>query len=159
MITRVPVDQAGGALKLKYHIPREGRVRSHLKTETHSGNIDFFWNDVDILNSGRKENLFLEFTGYIRSPVDGPVSFQVHTDGGDVRLIVDGKTILDKDGIRNSVRYQAGPVTMTSQKPVPFLLYWHKKTLGETLSLSWKYQNASGQLIPWTIIPRTAFTA
>ena len=136
-----------------YNCDIKGNRTSFIKTEKHIDNINYNWGPYNILNSGRRDRIYLEFEGFIQVPQDigdyDTINFRVHTDDG-IRLKIGDKTVFDEwrgqvDTFTNNIDKMVGG------KKYPFKLEWYDGGGGAKIQLQWKYgNNTDFETVPFT---------
>ena len=124
-----------------------------IKTVTFNEPIDFNWMDKLILNSGKKDNVYLIFKGYIE--LGEKRSIRATYDDG-VKLIIDGKEIIN-DLIYQKARTRT--INLNNKDInfddglVSFELHYFDSSGSASLSLMWS-ENMNP---PYEVIPQKAF--
>jgi cytochrome c len=107
----------------------------------------FFLSADDFEMTGR---FFVNLTGWIKAPKGGLYQFRLSSDDGS-RLIVNGETIINHDGI-----HAAEPKTGSLELPVgshPIQIEYFNSDKEAVLQLEWKKPNDA----QWEIVPDEAF--
>lgn len=130
---------------------RYGATLRHFRTEAHNHEINYDWKGGNVLNSNRKDNVKLKFTGLIRAPTTGPVEFRSRSDDG-VRVFIDGQPVIEQWRLQGPTYQASPPVQMVEGEYYPFKLEWYEHGGGATLSLEWRYNDGD-----WTIIPSNRY--
>jgi hypothetical protein len=141
--------QLPGLWLQSYHSNHRGEQLATIKTTVHSGPIDFDWGSGMVLDTGLKDHVLLEFSGYIRAPKAGSWSFRTQSDDGVV-FKIDGQTLVHQWLQQTG---QVGTLAMNEGQLYPFYLRWFENGGGALLKLYWKHQDQQ----EWTIVPATAF--
>lgn len=117
-----------------YFTDQTGRKGGHIKREVHRGPIDFDWKEDNVLNSENPDNIRLDFTGYFKAPVTGPVRFRTRSDDG-VRVHFNGTTIIDQWKLQAPTIAISEPVHLIAGQEYPFKLEYFEHGGGATLRL------------------------
>jgi len=89
----------------------------------------------DIRYATRPDHFGFVFTGVLKVPADGEYTFQIDSDDGS-RLKLDGKTVLEHDGIHGLGKPKSAKVQLASGR-VPIRLEYFQAGSGQGLSVSW----------------------
>jgi hypothetical protein len=152
-----------GLLVNYYNSDKNGIKGPHLKQEVYKGPIDFNWKGGQVLNSGLKDNVRLDFTGFLIVPA-GTWYFRTRSDDG-VRLHIGGKRVIDQWKLQGPTYAQSEGVEIGA-KATPFRLEWYEHNGGATLKLEAKYMSPMideairSEVLsrsPWSVLPQTAF--
>jgi hypothetical protein len=90
---------------------------------------------IDIKPATRPDNFGFVFTGTLIVPEDGEYTFIMDSDDGS-RLSIDGKMVIDHDGIHGEGRPKRTVLRLT-QGRVPLRLDYFQGLFGKGLQLSW----------------------
>lgn len=147
----IPCKKPGLVLKY-YATDREGRRHALIRSEIHQHPIMYNWKGGTILNSGQRDNVRLEFSGYIKGPVDGDLEFRVQSDDG-IRVYVDEQAVIDQWKRQRPTYYNSSSVSVNKGQLYPFRVEWYDRGGGAVLKLWWRYSNG-----PWQPVPADAFS-
>lgn len=89
----------------------------------------------DLTPATRKANFGFVFTGFLKVPVDGEYKFSLDSDDGS-RLIVDGKRILEYDGIHGEGNPKQAAAQLKAGR-VPVRLEYFQRGGGLGLTVAW----------------------
>ena len=67
----------------------------------------------DVTPRKRRINYGFTYSGYITAPTDGVYAFTLHSEDGS-KLVIDGTTVIDFDGLHNSSQYLNGGITLAA---------------------------------------------
>ena len=148
--SKTPKNKRGLVLRY-YNTDRSGRRAGLFKTETHTNEINYNWGGGNVLNSGRRDNVRLEFEGLIQPPIDGPIQFRVQSDDG-VKLTVDLHTLINKWKLQGPTYHSGRGLDMVKAKQYPIRLDWYEHGGGAVIRLQWKYPGRN-----WHTVPASAF--
>ncbi|MCE9629737.1 MAG: DUF1549 domain-containing protein [Planctomycetia bacterium] len=91
--------------------------------------------DITVAPSLRPDSFGYVFTGFLKVPSDGDYRFVLDSDDG-ARLTVDGRVIVDYDGIHGEGSPRAASVALKAGR-LPIRLDYFQGLHGKGLSLSW----------------------
>ena len=97
----------------------------------------------DISPASRQSDFGFVFTGFLKVPADGDYKFSLDSDDGS-RLIVDGKRIIDHDGIHGEGSPKVATVHL-SQGRVPVRLDYFQRVGGLGLTVAWSGPGFEGR--------------
>lgn len=146
-----PVENQGMTITY-YHSDRHGVKGEVIKTETHRGTIDFDWREGPVLNSGLRDNVRLEFAGFLKVPTNGPIEFQARSDDG-VRVYFNGNKVIDQWRLQAPTFARSGPVPAQKDKTYPFKVEWYEHGGGATITMAWRKVGDS----EWRVIPASSY--
>lgn len=113
-------------------------------------NIDYQWSSGSVLG-GPSEDVIVQFTGYITSPVTQDISFLATADDG-TRLYLDGTLITDDWRDKGGGGTTSAPVHFDANVAKQITLWYYENGGGAAVHLYW---NINGYM---TIVPTTAFS-
>jgi len=124
-------------------------------TATRSGAVSF----PDVTPRQRRVNYGFAYTGFITAPSDGLYAFTLHSGDGS-RLVVDGTTVIDFDGLHDSTQFKSGAIALAAGQHT-FALDFFKGAANpvnstaytDGLGLAWE-----GPGIPRADVPASAFS-
>ncbi len=70
-------------------------------------------NVPDVTPRRRRMNYGFNYTGYITAPADGLYAFTLHSGDGS-RLVIDGVTVIDFDGLHDSSQFMSGAIALST---------------------------------------------
>lgn len=115
-------------------------------------------NGPDVSPRRRRTNYGFRFTGYFNAPADGLYAFNLHSGDGS-RLLVDGTTVIDFDGVHDSSEFQGGGIALAAGAHALELQFFkgaanpvNPGALTDGLGLEY-----SGPGIPWMPVPTSAY--
>lgn len=146
-----PVENQGMTVT-SYHSDKHGAKGELIKTEVHRGPINFDWKEGAVLNTGLKDNVRLEFMGFLKVPIQGPIEFRVRSDDG-VRVYYNGKKVIDQWKLQAPTLSESGPVPAQKDTTYPFKVEWYEHGGGATLTMAWRKVGDS----EWRVIPASAY--
>jgi len=94
-----------------------------------------------------EENFSVRWTGQVKSPITGNVTFSTVSDDG-VRLWIDGTQIIDNWTLHGDTVDTASPVSLTAGTSYDVIMEFYERGGGEVARLSWAYTGQSTQIIP-----------
>ncbi len=115
--------------------------------------IDFDWAGKPILGTGRTEDVYLQFIGYIKAPSTGDLFFRVQSDDGS-ELKIANKTIISMWKLQGPVFGASGPIAVEKDQFYPLDLKYYQYKGGTVLRLYWKYDAYDWQIVPHTYFYR-----
>jgi hypothetical protein len=89
----------------------------------------------DIAIATARDNFGLVFTGFLEVPADGEYTFHLSSDDGS-RLLVDGRMVVEHDGVHPAGDEQQGKATLTKGMH-PVRLEYFELGGGEELHVAW----------------------
>ena len=113
-------------------------------------NIDYQWSSGSVLG-GPSEDVIVQFTGYITSPVTQDISFLATADDG-TRLYLDGTLITDDWRDKGGGGTTSSPVHFEANVSKQITLWYYENGGGAAVHLYW---DINGYM---TIVPTTAFS-
>ena len=113
-------------------------------------NIDYQWSSGSVLG-GPSEDVIVQFTGYITSPVTQDISFLATADDG-TRLYLDGTLITDDWRDKGGGGTTSAPVHFDANVSKQITLWYYENGGGAAVHLYW---DINGYM---TIVPTTAFS-
>lgn len=112
----------------------------------------------DVSPRRRRSNYGFRFTGFLNVPSDGLYAFTLRSGDGS-RLILDGTTVIDFDGVHDSSEFKGGGKALAAGAHTLELQFFkgaanpvNPGALTDGLGLEY-----SGPGIPWTPVPTSAF--
>ena len=91
--------------------------------------------DIAVAPSLRPDSFGYVFTGFLKVPADGDYTFVLDSDDGS-RLTIDGKTVLEYDGIHGEGNPKTAVVSLRAGR-IPIRLDYFQWLHGKGLSLAW----------------------
>ena len=117
-----------------------------IKTEVYKNSIDLNTRG-NVLNSGLRDNVRLEFTGFIKAPA-GTYQFRTRSDDG-IKLTVGGTELIKQWRPQGPTQGTSPAFVIENEKYYPISLEWFERGGGATLKLEWKKnESANFGLIP-----------
>ena len=113
-------------------------------------NIDYQWSSGSVLG-GPSEDVIVQFTGYITSPITQDISFLATADDG-TRLYLDGTLITDDWRDKGGGGTTSSPVHFEANVSKQITLWYYENGGGAAVHLYW---DINGYM---TIVPTTAFS-
>ena len=113
-------------------------------------NIDYQWSSGSVLG-GPSEDVIVQFTGYITSPITQDISFLATADDG-TRLYLDGTLITDDWRDKGGGGTTSAPVHFDANVSKQITLWYYENGGGAAVHLYW---DINGYM---TIVPTTAFS-
>jgi mono/diheme cytochrome c family protein len=107
------------------------------------GTVDGF--RIDVPERKVDDNFAFKFTGAIKVPQDGRYTFFVSSDDG-TRLFLDGKQIIENDGVHGETRKSASVELKAGEHPV--VLTYFEGAGDESLRVAWQGPGFNRQPIP-----------
>jgi Divergent InlB B-repeat domain/PA14 domain len=124
-------------------------------TPVRSGSVSV----VDPSPRQRRINYGFTFDGYITAPSNGLYAFTLHSGDGS-RLVIDGTTVIDFDGLHDSTQFKSGSMALAAGRHTFSLKYFRgAANLANTtaytdgIGLAWE-----GPGIAYTDVPASAFS-
>ncbi|GAB4167896.1 MAG: hypothetical protein Fur0032_06040 [Terrimicrobiaceae bacterium] len=97
------------------------------------------------------DNFALLFTGFIDVPITDTYQFTVTSDDG-ARLIIDGQTVFDNDGVKTAALSKSGNIALEAGRHPIRLEYFHKDG-AETLQVQWwRLGQSTPETIPASVL-------
>ena len=93
------------------------------------------------------ENFSARWSGQVKSPVTGNVTFSTVSDDG-VRLWIDDVLIIDNWTLHGDTTDTASPVSLVADQKYTIRMEFYERGGGETARLRWAYTGQSTQIIP-----------
>jgi uncharacterized repeat protein (TIGR02543 family) len=148
-----------GGLAYRYYQPASGDWTSLPNftslTPLRSGAVSF----VDVSPRQRRINYGFTFDGYITAPASGLYSFTLHSGDGS-RLVIDGTTVIDFDGLHDSTQFKSGSIALAAGRHTFSLKFFkgaanpvNTTAYTDGLGLAWE-----GPGIARTDVPASAFS-
>ena len=148
--TGAPTTQNG--LRLNYYIldKKNGNIPKGepILTENINQEFDYNWKTKQILNSNKKDNVYLIFEGYLK--LDNNRYIRARYDDG-VKLIIDGEEIINdlKYGRARTRTINLNNTNIdVNQDKVPFELHYFDSSGYANLKLEWSEDDLEYEVIP-----------
>lgn len=93
------------------------------------------------------ENFSVRWSGQVKSPITGNVTFSTSTDDG-VRLWVDDELIIDNWTLHGETVDTASPVSLVAGEKYSIRMEFYERGGGEVAKLRWAYTGQSTTIIP-----------
>lgn len=93
------------------------------------------------------ENFSVRWTGQVKSPITGNVTFSTQSDDG-VRLWVDGELIIDNWTLHGTTTDTASPISLIAGEKYDIRMEFYERGGGEVAILQWAYSGQSTQVVP-----------
>ena len=103
----------------------------------------------DCNKQANQDQFGLVFDGYIRIPKDDVYGFSTNSDDGS-RLIIDGKRIIDNDGVHGALEKEGFVGLAKGCHPIQIQFF--ENVGGELLSVYWQSTQIEKQLIPADVL-------
>ena len=100
-------------------------------------NINYSWGSGYILDTGKKDDIYLDFVGFIKVPETKTYIFRTRSDDG-VRFMFNGKYIINRWRLQGATYTTSSEVTLEKDKYYPINLNWYEHKGGAVLQLEWK---------------------
>jgi hypothetical protein len=163
--------ESTGLMLTYYYSDREGNKLEVMKTEEFNDYIKITtvpppsnaqellqWKqDIknrQVLNSGRKNNICLEFTGFFTPTVDVQMYFRTRSDDG-VRLSINDTLIIDNWKVQSVTEKDSPLITFKANVVYPIKLEWYNASGIATLYLFAKVNQPEAE---WEMVHSRAFT-
>ena len=136
-----------------YVSDRNGTQKEVLKHElVKNKEINYSWGTGNVGSSGRRDNVFIRFKGYITANIQGNTQFRVQSDDG-VRFYLENSLIINAWKLQGPTWHASGNRNLIANQRYPFTLNWYEHGGGATIRLQWKRPDKN-----WEYIPNTAFS-
>ena len=155
-LTNSAIIPNNGRYKMDYYNSNSsGAQISFIKSEYKTTPINYNWGSGNVGSSGKKDNVFIRFSGIIRFPKTGNFRFRTSSDDGN-RLFFNGMPItLRRNGNGNTTSwrlqgktyYTSDEVRVIQDYPYPIHLEWYEHGGGANVQLYWNV-NGGYQIIP-----------
>jgi hypothetical protein len=143
----------GPGLQLRaFRSDHEGKEIKALSTGLHNGVIDFNWGSGPILDTKLRNKVLLDFSGYIRAPKSGAVTFRTQTDDGIWLKVADRLLVDQWQSLGMTYNTGTDKVEMQEGEYYPIHLRWFENQGGAILRLFWKHD-----MDDWSIVPMDVF--
>lgn len=109
---------------------------------------------VDVTPRKRRSNYAFSYTGYLNVPTSGLYAFTLKSGDGS-RLMIDGRTVINFDGIRNSTDHGSGWLALQAVQHAIKLQYFRGAGNDHLDGLGLFYE---GPGVPMAEIPASVFT-
>ena len=123
-------------------MPSANETPLSTQTVTH---VDFIWDYV--LNSGRNEDVIVEFTGYISPTTSGYYRFYTPADDG-TKLYINNQLIIDDWYDKGGGGSVSAPIYLEADTPVPVTLYYYENGGGAAVSFYYYTPSQGYQIVP-----------
>ncbi|HRN96211.1 MAG TPA: PA14 domain-containing protein [Candidatus Levybacteria bacterium] len=97
------------------------------------------------------EQFSARWTGKVRSPITGNITFSTQSDDG-VRLWVNGQQIIDNWTLHGTTTDTASPMELVAGELYDIRMEFYERGGGEVAILQWAYSGQSTQVIPQTFL-------
>jgi len=132
---------------------RNGVEGRHILSHRSYKPIQYSWGTSHVGYSGKSNNVFIRFSGFITCNFSGNVQFRFKTDDG-ARLYFNDKLIINSWKLQGPTYHSSRGVKVVSNVEYPFYLEWYEHGGGATIQLEWKKPGKS-----WQVIPKNAFSS
>jgi len=100
---------------------------------------------IDLATIGKRESVAVRFFGKLLVPTSSAYAFRLTSDDGS-KLVVDGETVVDNDGLHSSVA-KTGLVAL-AKGAHSIEVHYFNRTGGQELKLEWKVGNGKWETVP-----------
>jgi hypothetical protein len=156
--TPQPMGEGPGLQVQSYISNHKGDQLAAIKTAPYVGKIDFNWGSGSVLDTGLKDQVLLDFSGYIKAPKGGKWTFRTQSDDG-VWLKVKDKVIVRQWRLQGPAYKSSTSIQMEEGKYYPIHLRWFENGGGAMLRLFWKHENDDWSVVPAEVFFQTPDTA
>jgi hypothetical protein len=125
-------------------MPYQGETPIHTTTVP---NVNYNWNSSQILNSGREEDVIVEFTGYISPTTSGYYRFYTPADDG-TKLYINNQLLIDDWYDKGGGGSVSAPIYLEANTPVPVTLYYYENGGGAAVSFYYYTPTEGYQIVP-----------
>ncbi len=98
-----------------------------------------------------EEQFSVRWTGKVRSPLTGNVTFSTQSDDG-VRLWVNGQQVIDNWTLHGTTTDTASPISLVEGELYDIRMEFYERGGGEVAMLQWAYSGQSTEVIPQTYL-------
>ena len=140
IVDKVSRPPTNGLVLRIHETNKAGEKLKLIKKVQHMENINYSWGSGYILDTGRKDGIYLDFVGFIKVPKTKKYTFRAKSDDG-VRFMFDGKYIINRWRLQGATYTTSSEITLEKDKYYPINLNWYEHKGGATLILEWKSED------------------
>ena len=110
-------------------------------------NVDYDWGSSQVLNSGRQEDVIVEFKGLISPTTSGYYRFYTPADDG-TRLYINNQLLIDDWYDKGGGGTLSNPIYLEANNPVPVTLYYYENGGGAAVSFYYYTPTEGYRIVP-----------